>query len=273
MALLDRLIWQIESHLDDPLSLEVMADRCAVNRHHMCRAFQTATGLSIMAYVRARRLSAAAEAIAGGAPDLLQVALAAGYGSHEAFTRAFTAVHGVRPSDLKRTRDLSNLNLMEPLKMNMNMMTDVAPPKMRTREAFRVVGFGTECRNHDIGAIPGLWQQLNAREGEIAGQTGVAYGVSYDMEADGDFRYIAGMEAREVPKGMEAVDIPAARYAVFTHEGSIGDLPRTIHTIWNKALAEAGITPGEGPEFELYDARFDPVTGRGAVEIWIPVAD
>ena len=74
MSLLDRLIWQIESHLDEPLTLEVMADRCAVNRHHMCRAFQLATGRSIMGYVRARRSSLAAQAIAGGAPDLLQVA-------------------------------------------------------------------------------------------------------------------------------------------------------------------------------------------------------
>jgi AraC family transcriptional regulator len=273
MALLDRLIWQIESHLDEPLTLEVMAERCAVNRHHMCRAFQLATGRSIMGYVRARRLSAAAEAIAGGAPDLLQVALGAGYGSHEAFTRAFTVELGLRPSDLKKTRDLSQLTLMEPLKMNMNMIVDVAPPKMRERAGFRVVGFGTLCRDHDIAAIPGLWQQLNAREAEIAAPTGIAYGVSYDMETEGDFRYIAGIEASETPPGTEAVDIPKARYAVFTHSGSIADLPKTIHTIWNKALDDAGISPAAGPEFELYDKRFDPVTGRGTVEIWIPVAD
>lgn len=273
MALLDRLIWQIECHLDEPLTLEVMADRCAVDRHHMCRAFQLATGRSIMGYIRARRLSAAAEAIAGGAPDLLQVALGAGYGSHEAFTRAFTRELGVRPSDLKKTRDLGGLTLTEPLKMNQNMIVDVAPPTLRTRPGFRVVGFATLCRDHDISAIPGLWQRLNAREEEIGTPTGTAYGVSHDMTAEGDFRYLAGIAARDVPPGMDAVDIPDARYAVFTHSGSIADLPKTIHTIWNTALHDAGITPAPGPEFELYDGRFDPVTGRGSVEIWIPVAD
>jgi AraC family transcriptional regulator len=273
MALLDKLIWQIESHLDEPLTLEVMADRCAVNRHHMCRAFQLATGLSIMGYVRARRLSAAAEDIARGAPDLLQVALGAGYGSHEAFTRAFVAELGVRPSDVKKSRDVSNLNLMEPLEMSKDMTVDVAPPKMRVRDAIRVVGFGADCQGHDISAIPGLWQRLNTNEADIAPPTGVAYGVSYDMRADGGFRYVAGVEASAVPDGMVAVDIPQARYAVFTHSGSIGDLPKTIHTIWNKALGEAGITPSPGPEFELYDKRFDPVTGRGTIEIWIPVLD
>ena len=271
MALIDKVIWQIESHLDEALTLEVLADRCAVNRHHMCRVFQMATGLSIMAYVRARRLSVAARTIATAQADLLQVALAAGYGSHEAFTRAFLAYTGVLPSVVGKTRDLSNLTLMEPLEMKKDMIVPVAPPEIRDRAAFRVAGFATTCRDHDISAIPGLWRELNAREDEL-GATGIAYGVSYDMNDAGDFRYIAGMETRATPEGMEAVDIPAGRYAVFTHEGNIGDLPRTIYTIWNKALPEAGLAPAMAPEFERYDARFDPVTGRGVVEIWIPLA-
>ena len=60
-----------------------------VSRSHLAHAFGTATGLSVMQYVRARCLSDAARVLAGGAPNILTVALDAGYNSHEAFTRAF----------------------------------------------------------------------------------------------------------------------------------------------------------------------------------------
>ena len=69
-----------------------------------------------------------------------------------------------------------------------------------------------------------------------------------------------------------AVAIPAGRYAVFTHRGHISDIRRTWYTIWNKALPDAGLTARQAPDFELYDRRFDPETGRGEVEIWVPVA-
>ncbi len=270
MALMNRLIWQIEAHLDEALTLGELADRCGVNVHHMCRAFQQATGLSIMSYIRARRLSAAAREISGGEADILNVALDAGYGSHEAFTRAFVAYLGVRPSDVKKARDLSDLKLMEPLEMDKSMIVDVAAPEMREHAAFRVVGLGTEVRGHNISAVPGLWQSFAAKYVEL-GATGVTYGVSYDIGGDGNFRYMAGMEWDDVPDGMDTMDVPGGRYAVFTHKGTVGDLPKTIYSIWNKALPDHGIEPAVAPEFERYDERFDAVTGRGEVEIWIPV--
>ncbi|MEX3015558.1 AraC family transcriptional regulator [Gymnodinialimonas hymeniacidonis] len=271
MALMNRLIWQIEAHLDEALTLADLADRCGVNVHHMCRAFQQATGLSIMSYIRARRLTRAAREMAGGEADILSVALEAGYGSHEAFTRAFVAYLGVRPSDVKKTRDLSDLKLMEPLEMDKSMLVDVAEPEIREHAPFRVVGLGTDVRGFDISAVPGLWQSFAQRYLEI-GPPGVTYGVSYDIGEAGDFHYMAGMEGPNVPDGMKTVDIPGGRYAVFTHKGGIGDLPKTIYSIWNRALPDAGLEPAIAPEFERYDERFDPVTGRGEVEIWIPLS-
>jgi AraC family transcriptional regulator len=49
-----------------------------------------------MRYVRGRRLTEAAKVLSDGAPDILTVALDAGYGSHEAFTRAFRDQFGVK---------------------------------------------------------------------------------------------------------------------------------------------------------------------------------
>src|SRR6201996_3822717 len=92
-----KALWYIESHLATPLSLDDISDVAGVSRFHLVRAFAAATGLSVMRYVRARRLTEAARALAAGAPDILQVALDSDYGSHEAFTRAFRDHFGVTP--------------------------------------------------------------------------------------------------------------------------------------------------------------------------------
>ena len=84
-----KALWFIESHLAGELSLDTIAAIAGVSRFHLVRAFAAATGFSVMRYVRARRLSEAAQALADGAPDILTIALDSAYGSHEAFSRAF----------------------------------------------------------------------------------------------------------------------------------------------------------------------------------------
>jgi AraC family transcriptional regulator len=96
-----KALWYIESHLQGALTLDDIAAIGGVSRFHMVRAFAAATGLSVMRYVRARRLTEAARALANGAPDILSLALDADYGSHEAFTRAFRDHFGMTPEAVR----------------------------------------------------------------------------------------------------------------------------------------------------------------------------
>jgi AraC family transcriptional regulator len=92
------VLWAIERNLDRPLTLAELAAACGVSHFHLAHAFGRATGYSVMHYVRARRLTEAARALAAGdAPDILRLALDCGYGSHEAFSRAFRAQFGTTP--------------------------------------------------------------------------------------------------------------------------------------------------------------------------------
>ena len=68
------------------------------------------------------------------------------------------------------------------------------------------------------------------------------------------------------------VDMPAHRYAVFTHEGRISAIRRTWRTIYTKWLPDSRLTRADGPDFERYADDFDPDRGIGGIEIWIPVA-
>ena len=99
MSVTSKALWYIESHLTGDLSLEAIAGIIGVSRFHLSRAFGVSTGCPLAVYVRTRRLSEAAKTLARGAPDILAIALDSGYGSHEAFTRAFRQQIGLTPDN------------------------------------------------------------------------------------------------------------------------------------------------------------------------------
>jgi AraC family transcriptional regulator len=272
-----KALWFIESHLAEPLSLDEISDVAGVSRFHMVRAFAAATGLSVMRYVRARRLSEAARALAGGAPDILKLALEADYGSHEAFTRAFRDHFGVTPEAVRATARLANLKLQEPIVMDSTALDHLSPPRFETSKPLLVAGLGERYTWETGAAIPGQWQRFNQSVDNIPGRIGqVAYGVCCNGDDAGNYDYIAGVEVSDfsdLPREFSKVRIPEAKYAVFTHADHISTVRRTINTIWNHWLPASGFKVADAPNFERYDEKFDPLTGNGGLEIWVPVKD
>jgi len=274
-----KALWYIESHLANTLTLDEIAAIGGVSRFHMVRAFAAATGLSVMRYVRARRLSEAARALAGGAPDILNLALDADYGSHEAFTRAFRDHFGVTPEAVRAASCVDKLSLQEPIMMDSTRTENLQAPRFETGKAMLIAGIG-ERYNHGNGgtaAIPSQWQRYHQKVAQIPDRVGnVAYGVCCNGDDSGNFDYIAGVEVSDfsdLPREFSRVRIPAQRYAVFSHSEHISTIRRTVNTIWNHWLPESGLCVADAPNFERYEEKFDPVTGNGGLEIWVPVKE
>ena len=78
MKAVEKALWFIEANPVVTLTLDDVARHAGLSRFYLARAFEAATGYPVMRYVRARRLTAAARALAAGAPDILAVALDAG---------------------------------------------------------------------------------------------------------------------------------------------------------------------------------------------------
>jgi len=70
---------------------------------------------------------------------------------------------------------------------------------------------------------------------------------------------------------LSRVRIPDNRYAVFSHRDHVASIRRTFNTIWSKWFPDSGHEPDDAPFFERYDEKFDPATGLGGLEIWIPL--
>src|SRR5579871_2852953 len=216
-----KALWFIESHFAGELTLDDIARCGCVSRFHLARAFEAATGLSVMRYVRARRLSEAARRLANGAPDILAVAIDAGYGSHEAFTRAFREQFGLTPEALRARGHLDNLALVEPIKMDETLLTHLEPPRFEDGRAFLVAGLSERYTCDSSKAIPSQWQRFGAWFGRVPGQVGnVAYGVNYNADDAGNFDYMCGVEVSDfsaMPPELSHVRIAPQRYAVFSH--------------------------------------------------------
>ena len=272
-----KALWFVESHLADELTLDEIAAIGGISRFHMVRAFAAATGLSVMRYVRARRLTEAARALAGGAPDILSVALDADYGSHEAFTRAFRDHFGVTPEAVRAATRLDYLKLQEPITMDSTAIDNLQAPRFETAKPLLVAGISERYSRENGAGIPGQWQRFHQSVENIPGRIGqVAYGVCCNGDDAGNFDYIAGVEVSDfsdLPREFSRVRIPEQKYAVFAHRDHIATIRRTINTIWNHWLPASGMKAADAPNFERYDENFDPLTGNGGLEIWIPVRE
>src|SRR5277367_481475 len=155
----NKALWYVETHFAEEIALDEVAKACGVSRFHLTRAFGAASGYSVMRYLRARRLSEAARSLSGGAGDILAVALDAGYGSHEAFTRAFRDRFGLTPEAVRAQRHVDNLALLEPIKMDETPLTELAPPRFEESKPMLVAGLGQRYTWETGTGIPVQWQR------------------------------------------------------------------------------------------------------------------
>ena len=270
-----RALWFIESHFAQDITLDEIANAGCASRFHMSRAFGVATGRSIMRYVRGRRLTEAARSLSNGAPDILAVALEAGYGSHEAFTRAFRDQFGLTPERVRAQRHVDNLELVEPIKMDEALVTHLEPPRFENAKPLLIAGLSERYTCETSAGIPAQWQRFQPLMNSVPGRAGgAAYGVCCNSDDAGNFDYICGVEVIDfsrLPASLDRVRIPAHRYAVFVHREHISTIRRTWNTILSKWLPESGHEAADAPDFERYSESFDPATGTGGVEIWVPL--
>ncbi len=271
----EKALWFIESHLAEDIRLAEIATVAGVSRHHLVRAFGASTGRSVMQYTRGRRLTEAARTLVNGASNILTVALDAGYSSHEAFTRAFRDQFGTTPETVRASRSLDNLALVEPIKLP-ESPGDLHAPRFEMGRSLLIAGLSDRYTADTIAGIPWQWQQFHAYLGNVIGAVdGAAYGVRCNSDEE-SIEYIAGVEVTDFSDLLPAftrLRIPARRYAVFTHGDHISTVRRTWKTIWNWWLPESEFEVADAPDFERYDHAFDPRTGTGSLEIWIPLKD
>lgn len=279
MQAIGRALWYIESHLGEPIMLADVARVSGLSRFHLARTFAAMIGQPVLAYARGRRLSEAARLLADGAPDILQVALAVGYGSHEAFTRAFRDQFGLTPEEARARRSLGTLQLTEPQRMPDTSTKPVSPDRYVTSGPMLFVGLRRYFRFEERAGIASLWHAFGPHLGSITNTIpGAAFGLCLapaDSNDEQGFDYAPAVEVnslKDLPEGLSGIRIGAREWAVFDHGQHVSSLGATCSAAGDW-LAQSGRRPSEGPMqmIERYGPEFDPYTGLGGCEVWIPL--
>ncbi|MDX1415680.1 MAG: helix-turn-helix domain-containing protein [Candidatus Promineifilaceae bacterium] len=118
----------IQTHLDGDLSLEAVARRAMASPFHFHRLFQTAVGETLKKYTQRLRLERAAFELKIREAPILDVALSAGYRSHETFSRAFRRHFGLTPRSYRQAvgrllqADLHDVQMGQ--RMTLNRLTN-----------------------------------------------------------------------------------------------------------------------------------------------------
>ena len=153
-------------------------------------------------------------------------------------------------------------------------MAQLDPPRFEDGRPLLIAGLKEHYTPETMDRIPEQWQRFGPYIGNIPGQVDQkTYGVCGNISA-GEFDYLAGVEvsnASGLPAELTHIQIPAQRYAVFSHRGHISTIQSTIEAIGKEWLPKAGYEPTGTPTFfERYE-DFDPQTGMGDIEIWLPI--
>jgi predicted transcriptional regulator YdeE/DNA-binding transcriptional MerR regulator len=143
----------------------------------------------------------------------------------------------------------------------------IMEPRIVTKPAFTVVGlpftgfishapYEGDSENNEIGT---MWDEFNARYGEIKNICGPTYGLCFGMPNEREPWYIAGAEVSRVedlPPGMMSMSVPEQKYAVFPC--TLGTLAATYRHIAEEWQSRPGYEHADAPDFEYYDEEPGP---------------
>lgn len=280
---LDHIERSLEAEAGREVDVAEVARVAMTSEYHFRRLFSALAGMPLSVYVRRRRMTLAGAEVLGGERTLLDVAVRYGYGSGEAFARAFRSVHGIGPGEARRT----GATLTAQPRMSFRVVVE-GSTTMRYRivekEAFRVVGRKArvplvhEGVNAAAAAhVESLDTQAIVRMKELADgePNGVLSAVTHltdsreeGAEVDYWIGVVTGPDA--AAEELETLDVPAGTWAVFDNHGpypsALQELWRDVFTQWFPSNPYAS---RPGPEL----LRTQPVEIGADTDsqLWIPV--
>lgn len=247
-----RVMRHIACHLDARLSLEDLSEVAALSPFHFHRVYRAMQGETTAQTVRRLRLHRAAAALIETERPVARIATEAGYGSVEAFTRAFGADYGLSPAAYRMQRALILPRHTVPLQES--TMYEV------TLKRFPGARLAVMPHKGSYQKIGGAFEQLSAwmvKHGMFGPETKMIGVYLDDPEAvaEADLRSYAGFS---VPgsfngiDGVEALTLQAGDVAAVVHKGPYAELPRAYAHLYSQWLPSSGREPADQPCFELY---------------------
>jgi AraC family transcriptional regulator len=283
ISTLNALVELVEQNPADAVDVAAFARDHGTTEYHLRRMFSALAGMPLSEYARRRRMTLAGAALAGGAPDLLEVAVRYGYGSVEAFTRAFRSVHGTAPADVRRhggplsTQPKLGFRLSVEGSTPMNVTITTRPELVLAGYSATVpllhTGINPHIRAHIAAIPPAEHGRLKALgSAEPAGILAVSLQSEPDAAEGSEITYLHGVAldaSAEVPGDLDTIVVDAGTWAVFA---SSGPFPAALQQLW-AATATAWFPSNPwrlrpGPSILRY---LELTESFASCELWLPI--
>jgi len=270
-------IQQAIDYIEDNLTAELTSCDIAARSHfspfYFQRIFAALCGMTLFEYIRARRLTQAAQLLSKGELRVIDAAFLYGYDSPDSFSRAFSRFHGVTPSQAKEKG--VRLNAMPPMKLSANPEGGhIMEYRIVEKPAFTVVGVSkTFCSDTSYDEIPKFW--LRHMKSPLAGKIIGMYGVCLDNRSDGHFDYLIAdnyIPWEDIPEGCIAHTVPSGTWAIFPCRGKLPEALQSVNTqIWNEWLPSCCDYKLSGNfNIEMYAPPAQKPEDNYC-EIWVPI--
>lgn len=272
---LERVFKWLADHLDDTLDLARLADVACLSPYHFHRVYRAIQGETAAETIRRLRLHRAAVELITGDLPVARIARRAGYGSQEAFTRAFKAAYGAPPARYRASFVPIPSAQKEESDMEATMTFAV---EIRNTQPIRVAALRHAGPYMNIG---NTFERLLALAGGqgLLGPAGMrTFGVYYDDPASTPASALRADACLAIPDDttptgdLQIREIRGGRYAVVLHVGAYAELEHPYKWLYGTWLPQSGEEPDNAPLVEEYlnDARtVSPAELR--TEIWLPL--
>ncbi len=272
----DRVIDFIGKHLDEGLELDELCRIACFSKYHFHRLFTAYAGLPLMGYIKWLRLKRAAHQLIVHKHDpIINIALDAGFESHESFSRAFKQVCGQSPSEFRRKARWENFgNPTQALQIKGEKIMTITIKELPAKRVAVMEHHGDPMRLSDT--LDKLITWAKAQPINLKPKPGEAFGYGYvdpkEVPAE-EFRFDLAITVPQTLKlDGEVIEkhLPAGRYAVTMHKGSRDTIGDTIYSIYRDWLPQSGEELGDLPcIFCYYNFDYEVAETESLTEIWV----
>jgi len=276
----------IEDNLFEDIAPSTVAAHIGFSEYHFHRIFHGMLAESVASYIRKRRIFESARLLRTTDKSIYELASLAQFESYEAFGRAFKKIYKLSPTKYRQRKHggwdfqkaPTTKRMLEHLQTGLTLN-----PTFVERDTEQVIGLAASYGDYHRYKIELLWKSFLKRTHEIKEpKPGVALGIylaehpQIKKSPDDTYIYVAGLPVfgpTTIPTGMVSITIPKGQYAVFTHKGNLDTVIDSIDYIWGTWIPKnlEHYQHVNGPDFELYDSRFDLSNRFGEIDQYVPV--
>lgn len=243
----------IEENIDRELRLEELAAVAGFSPFYFHRLFKAHVGETLADYIRRVRLEASSIALKYTELAVLEIALGAGYQTHEAFTRAFGKRFGVSPTQFRSGVTPTRNHQKETPQLSItSYRVEIREVPPKTVAFLRHVGPYQDCG-------PTFQKLLGWAAGQgLLGPDSEILGLSHDDPAVTEPSKIRFDCCLTVGSGFEAQGevleqrVEGGRYAVLRHQGPYTELAAAYHWFFAVWLPESKEELREICPYEIY---------------------